>query len=72
MELASKNARAKAEAVAKGLNAKVKQVKSVSEISYSYGPVYYAESLSVKSSDTRIQPKLENLNARVNVVFELG
>ncbi len=71
LELASKNAKTKAEAVAKGLKSKIKGVKSVSEVSYSYGPIYYAEA-SMKSSDTRIQPKMENVNARVNVVFILG
>lgn len=71
LELASKNARTKAEAVAKGLKSKIKGVKSVSEVSYSYGPVYYAEA-AMKSSDTRIQPQMENVNARVNVVFILG
>ena len=72
LELASKNARTKAEAVAKGLKSRIKSVKSVSEVSYSYGPIYYAEAAMIKSADTRIQPKMEDLNARVNVVFILS
>jgi|SRR3989338_1339097 len=72
LELASKNARIKAEAVAKGLKSKIKGVKSVSEVSYSYGPVYYAEAAMLKSSDTRIQPKMDKVSARVNVVFTIG
>ena len=72
LELASKNARTKAEAVAKGLKSKIKGVKSVSEVSYSYGPIYYAEAAMLKSSDTRIQPQMDKVSARVNVVFTLG
>ncbi len=71
LELASKNARTKAEAVTKGLKSRIKSVKSVSEVSYSYGPPYYAEAM-LKLADTRIQPKSENINARVNVVFTLS
>ncbi|MEK6835955.1 MAG: SIMPL domain-containing protein [Nanoarchaeota archaeon] len=73
---ASEDAHIKAQATAQGLNAKLGKVKSVTVQDYSYipFPYYAAESgIAVKQAlATEILPRNLEVNAVVNVVFELN
>ena len=73
---ASEDAKLKAQATAEGLNAKLGKVKSVTVQDYNYYPLpyYTAESgVALKQAlATEIMPKKLEVNAMVNVVFELS
>jgi len=73
---ASEDAREKAEATAQGLNAKLGKVKQVSISDYNYRPYpYYLAETSgdlKQATSTEILPGKLEVNAIVNVVFELS
>jgi len=73
LEMASKDAKEKAESIAKGLNIQIKGIKSVSPVStytpyYDYNLRYVGESLNTMET-TNIEAGTLTLNEEVNVVF---
>jgi len=71
---AAKNAKSKADLLAKTLNSEVISVVSISESSRDYGPVY-AEALVTKDSASEspvIQPKSVSVTVSVSAVFEIA
>lgn len=74
LEMASKDAREKAQAIAAGLNAKIGDVVSVTTSDYDYLPIpiYKAEAgIALEKAVTDIQPRELDVTANVQVTFEL-
>lgn len=74
LEMASKDAREKAEAIASGLNAKIGDVVSVTTSDYDYMPIpiYRAEAgIALEKAVTDINPRELEVTANVQVTFEL-
>lgn len=74
LEMASKDAREKAEAIASGLNAKIGDVVSVTTSDYDYLPIpiYRAEAgIALEKAVTDINPRELEVTANVQVTFEL-
>jgi hypothetical protein len=79
---ATEDARTKAEAIANGLDKRLGKIISVSDQSFGYNPwpIFYAERAqasnvdvaeSAKSATASIQPGEQEVNARVNIVYEI-
>lgn len=80
LKLATEDAKIKAESIASGLNKKLGNVVSVSEMSFDYYPwrIYAGEGMlaaeanaGAKSAVMNIQPGEENINAQVLVTYRL-
>lgn len=73
LELAVKNAKEKAEALASGLGQKVGKALTVSEMHYMITPFYAMRetALMEKGPEPSIMPQQVNVNVQVNVAFEL-
>lgn len=78
LELATKDAKTKAEAMASGLGKRLGQVVSVSDMSFDYypWPIYSNErnvlgGAEAKQAATGIRPSEQEVNARVSVVYEI-
>lgn len=76
IEEATKNARAKAEAMASGAGAKLGKVKSISESNFNYIPYMYGMKNNLGggaavSEAATVLPKDVTLTANVNIVYEL-
>ncbi len=70
---ATKNARSKAESMAKAAGLKLGKVRMISESSYGVTPLYFgAKALSAaESAPTQIQPGGVEVSAYVSVVYEI-
>ena len=74
LEMASKDAREKAEAIAAGLNAKIGDIVSVTTSDYDYMPIpiYRAEAgIALDKAVTDINPRELEVTANVQATFEL-
>ncbi|MDP4012257.1 MAG: SIMPL domain-containing protein [Candidatus Nanoarchaeia archaeon] len=74
LEMASKDAREKAQAIASGLNAKIGDIVSVTTSDYDYMPIpiYRADAgMALEKAVTDISPKELEVSANVQVTFEL-
>lgn len=74
---ASKDAKIKAQSIAKAMDVKLKDVKQISESSFSYLPYRYSYDLASKasgaeSSSTQIIPEKLKVNANIGVVYYIG